>query len=43
LEEDSFGRGLNNGFGAIFDLKLFSQPGGDDDLTLGGEPDGICL
>ena len=43
LEQDAIGSGLDDAFGAVLDLKLFPEPSGDDDLTLGGEPDGVSL
>src|SRR6266536_4273182 len=41
LEEDAFGRRLNNSLGAILNVELLAKPGGDDDLTFRGEPDGV--
>ena len=43
LEQDAVGRGLDHGLGACFDLKLFAQPGRNDDLALAGEPNGVCF
>src|SRR5687768_3004952 len=41
LEKDAFRRGLNHSFRAVLDVELLAKPGGDDDLTFGGEPNGI--
>ena len=41
FQEDSLRRRLDDCPGAIFDLKLFPQPRGNDDLTFRSEPDGI--
>ena len=41
FEEDSIGCRLDHGFCAFFDVKLLSQPGGDNDLAFGREPDRI--
>src|SRR5437667_5688669 len=43
LEENSVWCGLNDGFGAVLDIKPLSQPGGDYYLSFGCEPDGIGL
>src|SRR5262245_24148260 len=42
LQKDTFWRRLNDGFRPILDLELLAQPCRDDDLALGGEPNGIC-
>ena len=41
LEKDAFGRGLDDGLGAVFDMKFLPQPAWDDDLPFGGKPDRV--
>src|SRR5450759_1597076 len=41
LQENAFRRGLNHGLRSVLNLEFLSQPGGNDDLPFGCEPNGI--
>src|SRR5882672_1680355 len=43
LQENPFRSGLDDSLGAVLNMELLPQPGGNDDLPLGGKPDGVGL
>ncbi len=43
LEQDTLGRSLDDGLGAIHNIELAAQPRRDDDLSFGREPNVVSF